>query len=422
MIHPRAVADADGPEGPQGSGTRWQQRLVRTMSRESFHTVFQPILDVARGVVTGYEALTRFDERGPAVEDWFAAARRLGVGADLEAAVMRKALAARSQLPPNCFLAVNVSPVELSSPQVRGALEECWDLAGVVIELTEQAAVDSYADLEGDLRRWRAAGALVAVDDAGAGYAGLRHLLEVQPSIVKLDRHLVDRIDRDPAKRVLVEMIGTFADRTDAWVVAEGIERMAEMEVIAELGVPLAQGYFVGRPAPPWTSLGDAADWASERKGEASTPRAGSVGTHVRHCPLVANMDEAAAMLGADADLEWVVIADRHGRPRATAAAGDVAARGAQPALLVHASTAVAQAVQRAMVRPSSQRYTPLVVTDDAGGYLGIAAVDRLVTELAAVAAGATARTGSGERDDRTVQCTGRLPVAMGATPQRGAR
>jgi EAL domain-containing protein (putative c-di-GMP-specific phosphodiesterase class I) len=164
---------------------------------------------------------------------------------------MTAAFEPRSSLPLNCFLAINVTPDELARPVVRRVLDQQDDLAGVVIELTEQTRIDSYLALEPYLNRYKAAGALIAVDDAGSGYAGLQHLISPRPAIIKLDRHFVDGIDGDEAKRALVEMLGTFADRTDCWLLAEGIERPEELEVIAGLGVPLAQGYLLGRPAPP---------------------------------------------------------------------------------------------------------------------------------------------------------------------------
>ncbi len=90
------------------------------------------------------------------------------------------------------------------------------NLGGLIVELTEQTPIDSYLDLEPDLNQLRAAGALIAVDDAGAGYAGLRHLLQLRPSMIKIDRELIQDVDRDEAKRALIEMLGIFASRVDA--------------------------------------------------------------------------------------------------------------------------------------------------------------------------------------------------------------
>src|SRR5579875_2611059 len=204
LLHPPAGAEDRRPE--------WRELLRRPLERGTVTAAYQAIVDVARGVVVGYEALARFP--GPTTAgplEWFAAARRLGLAADLEAAALSAALLGRPHLPRNCFLTVNVSPDLLDSAPVRRVFEAEGDLGGLVVELTEQTPIDSYRSLEPHLNRLRAAGALIAVDDAGAGYAGLTHLLGLRPSIIKLDRGLVEGIDRDEAKRALLEMIGVFA-------------------------------------------------------------------------------------------------------------------------------------------------------------------------------------------------------------------
>ena len=87
---------------------------------------------------------------------------------------------------------------------------------------------------------------MIAVDDTGAGYAGLHHLISVRPEIIKLDRTLVAGIDTDRPRRALVEMFGSFANRFDAWVLAEGVETAAELATLRRIGVPLAQGFLLG--------------------------------------------------------------------------------------------------------------------------------------------------------------------------------
>ncbi len=227
--------------------------LAAACAGEGLSSAFQPIVDVARGVAVGYEALARFDhqsEHHPAA--WFAAAHEHGRRPELEAAALRSGLGAREALPPNCFLSINLSPDLLTHERVRAVWQEHRDLTGVVVELTERAPIESYNALADDLAALRGAGAVLAVDDAGAGYAGLLHLLKLRPSIIKLDRQLVCDLDLDEAKRALIEMLGTFCGRIDASLLAEGIEREGELAAVATLGVPLAQGYLLGRPGPPW--------------------------------------------------------------------------------------------------------------------------------------------------------------------------
>ena len=123
-------------------------------------------------------------------------------------------------------------------------------LEQIVIELTEQNAVGDYDELATVLDRARAAGARVAVDDAGAGYDSLQHVLRLRPEYVKLDRGLISDAHADPAKLAIIEAVGLFAGRLGAELVAPGIERRAEQEMLAGLAVPLGQGFLFGRPGP----------------------------------------------------------------------------------------------------------------------------------------------------------------------------
>lgn len=207
--------------------------------------VAQPIIDLSRGSVVGYEMLSRFPQGRP--DAWFAAAAAHGMSAQLDARVMRRALALRAELPPNTFLTVNVEPHDLLDPAVQAVVTGEHDLSRLVVELTEHARVD-LAGLAGPLRQLRDRGAVIAADDVGAGYAGLQALLALRPQIVKIDRSLVDGIDEDPAKQAVVRMLGELSSTMDAWVLAEGIERPEELVELLRLGVPLAQGYLLGRP------------------------------------------------------------------------------------------------------------------------------------------------------------------------------
>ncbi len=344
-------------------------------------TVYQPIVDVTRGVVTGYESLARFAAPPANPELWFAAAREHGCEAELEAAALANALSARSTLPANCFLTVNVSPSALASGAVRQIWREHGDLNGLVIELTEQARIESYSDLEPDLNRLRSAGALIAVDDAGAGYAGLRHLLNLRPSIIKLDRDLVANIDLDETKRALAEMLGTFASRIDAWLLAEGIEREGELDTLAGLGVPLVQGYLLGRPGPPWVPV----DTDAALRLIARSPRdAGrTLREHLVAAPSTADMAGAATFF-TQPGVEVVVLVDGYDRPVA-ALRPDMAALGViRPGMRANVDTPVSEAAARAVTREPGDRFNPLLCTDNAGRYVGVVPMERLITALAA--------------------------------------
>src|SRR3954453_906496 len=216
--------------------------------------VFQPIVDLPAATVAGYEALARFPgSAGPDV--WFAAAAEAGIAAELEALAIHKALAVVDALPPDTFLTVNVSPHILGSAPVQDALPPRPDLHRVVVELTEHTPVHDLAALRRQCDELRSRGALIARGAAGSGYSGLQQLAALRPQVVKLDRALVSDADTDPVRVALAEMLGEFAGRIDAWLLAEGIETTAELAAFARLGVPLAQGWLLGRPTPDFAPL-----------------------------------------------------------------------------------------------------------------------------------------------------------------------
>jgi EAL domain-containing protein (putative c-di-GMP-specific phosphodiesterase class I) len=374
----------DLPVAPEGveRAHDWPELLADACRGIGIRSVYQPIVDVARGIVAGYEALARF-ESGPAnPEHWFAAARDHGVEAELDAAALRSALRCRADLPRNTFLSVNVAPTSLVSRPVREVWAAETSLSGLVIELTEQNAIKSYAALEPDLDRLRAAGALIAVDDAGAGYAGLNHLLMLRPEIIKLDRALITDLDLDETKRALVEMLGTFASRVDAWVLAEGIERSGELDALAALGIPLAQGYYLARPGPSWVPLEpQAADQLATRTRPAPSHTLRSI---LDAAPWVHRVEE----LGHDLVGVFVLV-DADDRPVAVITPDNWTVGLVEPGLRMNVNTPIDQAAQRAMTRGPSTRFSPLLCTDGAGRYLGVVHIERLVHALAAIGQGA---------------------------------
>jgi diguanylate cyclase (GGDEF)-like protein/PAS domain S-box-containing protein len=224
-------------------------RLLR--ADDGIVPAFQPIVDLRTGEVAGYEALARFPgdtgERPPNV--WFAQAHRCGLGAQLEARAAEAALATRDDAPPG-YLSVNLSPAALRAEELWRALPA--DLRGVVVEITEHELVADGERLQATLQQLRERGARIAVDDAGAGYAGLRQLTVLRPDVIKLDRGLIEDVAHDDAKQALVECFVRFADRTEAAVCAEGIESLDDLLVLARLGVTYGQGYAIARPGFVW--------------------------------------------------------------------------------------------------------------------------------------------------------------------------
>jgi EAL domain-containing protein (putative c-di-GMP-specific phosphodiesterase class I)/DNA-binding NarL/FixJ family response regulator len=228
---------------------RREERVRRALDDDVLHAVFQPICTLA-GSTVGAEALARF--RGPPARGpvrWFAEADEVGLLRELELTAIRAALASLPALPEHVFLSINVSPTTLSTPAFL-RLIGASDGARVVVEITEHARITDYEGLRDALEAVREFGARVAIDDAGAGFASLRHILRLEPEFIKLDRTLIDGIESDRSRQALAAGLISFAEKIDATIVAEGIERPAEVEKLAELGVRYGQGYFFARPAP----------------------------------------------------------------------------------------------------------------------------------------------------------------------------
>lgn len=207
--------------------------------------VFQPIVSLSNTTLVGQEALTRFTD-GTRPDQRFAEAASVGLGVELEMAAIEAALDAAERLPVDTWLSLNLSPaVVLAGAGLADALRRCP--RPLVVELTEHARVEDYAQLRAALRAL-GPGVRIAVDDAGAGYASMQHVVELQPDFVKLDISLVRGIDRDPARQALVAGMCFFAQRAGLRLIGEGIESDAELRTLAALGVPLGQGYLLGRP------------------------------------------------------------------------------------------------------------------------------------------------------------------------------
>jgi EAL domain-containing protein (putative c-di-GMP-specific phosphodiesterase class I) len=180
---------------------------------------------------------------------WFEEAWRLGLGIDLELAAVFAALDSARPLPSGVFLAVNVSPQTVTNPRFSKLLDSNCSAGSLVVELTEHAVVEDYDLLTDWLGPLRQNGIRVAVDDAGAGYASLRHVLHVKPDFIKLDISLVSDIDKDRDKLALAKSITSFAEESGTKVIAEGIESVAQLERVTELGLDYGQGYLLGRPS-----------------------------------------------------------------------------------------------------------------------------------------------------------------------------
>lgn len=242
----RFVANVLSPGVLGGLETR--SRVERFLSGRGLAHVFQPVFDVTSGDLFGVEALARFSARPKRTPDlWFADAHAMGIGVTLEVASVKQALASLSRLPEDIALCVNAGPEAMASDDVLRLLIAS-ESRRIVMELTEQVKVDDYPRLSCALKQLRLMGVRLAIDDTGAGFASLAHILKLAPDIIKLDRELVSGIDHDPVRGALAAALVTFAAKTGAEIIAEGIETAAELDVVRGLGIRYGQGYFLCRP------------------------------------------------------------------------------------------------------------------------------------------------------------------------------
>jgi EAL domain-containing protein (putative c-di-GMP-specific phosphodiesterase class I)/CheY-like chemotaxis protein len=227
------------------------ERVEATLARGLLAMVFQPICDLASHEAIGFEALARFELEPVRTPDvWFAEAAEVGLLVELELTAVRAALGALPALADEAFLAVNVSPSTLCGPELLDVIRDTRDAERIVLEATEHAPIDDYELATRALEALRAHGVRLAVDDAGAGFASLRHIVRLSPEFIKIDGTLTRRVDADRSQRALTKALIAFAGETDATIVAEGLETDDQVTALRELGVTLGQGYRLGRPGP----------------------------------------------------------------------------------------------------------------------------------------------------------------------------
>lgn len=225
--------------------------LIETVLAErAYGVVYQPIVNLVENRVVGHEALARFTgEPYRSPDKWFAEAAQVGLQQELEVALIEAALQHIDRLPLDGYLSLNVSPQTILAGSL-GAVLQGQPLERLMLEVTEHASVPDYAQLADVLQPLRSRGLRLAVDDAGAGYASFRHILQLKPDVIKLDGSLIQAIDSDNDCRALAAALIRFAEETGSKIVAECVETPAQLAVLRRLQVNKAQGYLLGRPLP----------------------------------------------------------------------------------------------------------------------------------------------------------------------------
>ncbi len=224
------------------------ERISAVLEMGQPRIVYQPIYRLSDHTIVGVECLSRFDmepRRPP--DKWFDEANEIGLGVRLELNAMLTALDGLRAVPGGFYVALNVSPQTLVSGDVLEYLDVIQP-GRIVMEITEHALVDDYHPLQATVQKLRQAGVRFAVDDAGAGYANMRHILTLHPDIIKMDISLTRSIDSDPSRKALAAAMIGFGHQTGSHVVAEGVETAQELAALEVLGVDEVQGYHLSQP------------------------------------------------------------------------------------------------------------------------------------------------------------------------------
>jgi EAL domain-containing protein (putative c-di-GMP-specific phosphodiesterase class I) len=356
--------------------------------------VFQPIVDLRTGDVVGHETLSRFVSPLSASPDrWFAAAGRLGVGVHLQADVIQRGIDRLPTLPDDTFLTVNLDPRLVTAPEIAELLTTSGSLDRLVIEFTEQTVARDVRRMLGLLDRARELGAVVAMGEAGAGYTSLQNLRTVRPELVKLGRSLVTDLDSDVVRRTLVSMLCDLVGRLGARMIAEGLEGFGELHACIDLGVPMGQGWLLGRPTDEWRLTAPTAVVDQIRGRMLLRDAADVLAPLIATVPVIGSRDKALETFATDPAVEHVALVDDHMRPtallgRAVVARGDTSGSP----LVAQTSDRVADVACRAVARDAETRLHPVVCCDERGRFQGIVTLDRLLGALAACDGGARDR------------------------------
>jgi EAL domain-containing protein (putative c-di-GMP-specific phosphodiesterase class I)/CheY-like chemotaxis protein len=238
-----------------GDRASLEARLGRAM--DTLWIAYQPIVSWSRRSTFAYEALVRNEEptlRSP--PDLFEAAERLGRLQDLGRAIRDRVARTLDEQPLSALLFINLHAMELDDDSLMASdAPLSRHAAKVVLEVTERAPLERIRDVTARVAQLRSLGYRIAVDDLGAGYAGLTSFAHLEPEVVKVDMSLIRGIDSSPMKQKLLRSIVSLCRDLGIEIIAEGVETEAERDALVTVGGDLCQGYLFGRPEKPWTAI-----------------------------------------------------------------------------------------------------------------------------------------------------------------------
>ncbi|SBS30834.1 Putative cyclic-di-GMP phosphodiesterase AdrB [Marinomonas spartinae] len=247
-----------------------RNQITTIFQNQLLSIVFQPIYDIVKKRVLGFECLSRFNiEPIQSPDYWFDLAEQAGLGEELEMFAIETALKHLEYIPDCFYITLNISPKHLYSERFR-ELFDTAPLHRIVLEVTEREVIDDYRAFQEALKPFRRRGMRLAVDDAGAGFASFHHILELQADIIKLDRSLISNVNADNGRRALITALTSFAKETNSKVLGEGVETQEESDTLKYLGVEKIQGYYLCHPVPLSEALTFSFDLnkQNERKAE----------------------------------------------------------------------------------------------------------------------------------------------------------
>lgn len=228
---------------------KYQKEINYIIKNKQYEILYQPIIEYETKSAIGFEALTRFQKNNvsKSTQELFRIASMTGMAPQLETDVIQSAFAQFSPSSNNQFLSVNVSPKTVQSKAFLTAFE-AWGNHPFVLELTEHDAVENYASLRDSLDTVTDSRARLAIDDAGSGYASFKHIVELSPSIIKIDASIIRGVYKSRNKQGLIKAFVEYGKFTNTKIIAEGIETQDELDSLLSLGVKLFQGYYFALP------------------------------------------------------------------------------------------------------------------------------------------------------------------------------
>jgi len=241
----------------QLASRRRRKQVFEVVLEGRVYSVYEPIVDVEKRTVFGYEALARGPE-GTELHrplDLFAAAREQDLVFQLDCLCRQSGLGGARDLPEGTKLFLNVRPTTIHDPNFRAealirTLEDCGlKPSDMVFEISEQESIGNFHIFREVRDYYRRLGFQIALDDTGSGYASLEAVMELSPDFIKVDRAFVSGIDEDPARQELLRALRSVADHINAGMIGEGLDTLEELETLRRLGIPYGQGWLFGKPA-----------------------------------------------------------------------------------------------------------------------------------------------------------------------------